>query len=149
MARHVEFGNHPNTSVVGIIDDAADFVLRVVEAVGAESLELRKELRFDAEALIVGQVPMEDVEFHGGHAVEVAADDGGGHEVAGNVDEKAPPGEAGMVVDGDAGNSPPVLGVGDELREGFESVESAEWIGRGDFSFPALDGEMVALVLVD
>ncbi len=75
MARDIEFRHNANTALAGICDDFASLLLRVEEAVGAHSGQLGEDLALDAEALIVGQVPVEDVELYGGHSVERALDD--------------------------------------------------------------------------
>ena len=58
------------------------FVLRVEMPVGAELLKLREALAFDAKALIVGKMPVQHVELHRGHCVQVALDHFDRHPVA-------------------------------------------------------------------
>src|SRR5262249_21060113 len=99
MAGHVEFGNDANTAIAGVGDQIANFVLRVVEAIGTEFVELREFLAFDAEALIFRKVPVEDIHLHGFHAVKIPAEYIEGNEVAAGVDHQAAPRKAWAVVD--------------------------------------------------
>jgi hypothetical protein len=85
VARDIEFGNHANTSILRIRDHFANLFLRVIKAVGTELLQLGKPLALDAEALVVGEMPMEDVQLYRGHAVEIAQDHLDGHPVPRDV----------------------------------------------------------------
>jgi hypothetical protein len=49
-------------------------LLGVIETIGTELLQLRKVPAFDAEALIVGEMPMKDVQLYRGHPVQIALD---------------------------------------------------------------------------
>ena len=95
VAGHVELRHDADAAGAGVGDDVPGLFLGVVEAIGAGGSELGKELALDAEALILGEVPVEDVELHGGHGVEVALDDVDRLEVAADVDHQAAPAEAG------------------------------------------------------
>ncbi len=61
MAGHVEFRNHADAAVARVGDHVADLVLRVVVAVRALLLQLWIALAFNAEALVVREMPVEDV----------------------------------------------------------------------------------------
>ena len=54
-------------------------------------LELGEWLALDAESLVVGEMPVEDVHLHGGHAVEIAFERVHWDEVAADVNQEAAP----------------------------------------------------------
>ena len=88
VAGHVEFGNDADAALVGVGDAGREFFLGVIEAVGAVFVQLGESFAFDAEALIFGEVPVEDVHFYGFHAIDVAAQDFERDEVAANVEHR-------------------------------------------------------------
>ena len=106
-------------------DEVANLVLRVKHPVGAHSREFGKDLALDAEALIVGQVPVQHVHLYRGHAVEVALEHVDWDEVAADVDERAAPREAWLVFDGDGGRGE--FGGSDlhELKKCREAAQDA------------------------
>jgi hypothetical protein len=61
VAGDVEFWDHADAAVVRVGDQVADFILRVEHAVGAHAGELGKYFALDAESLVVGEVPVQDV----------------------------------------------------------------------------------------
>ena len=101
VARHVELGNHANTAVLRVGDHLANLFLRIINAIGTELLKLWKTLALDTETLVVGEMPMEDVQLHRGHAVEIAFDHFDGHPMPGYIQMQAAPRETGMVLDVD------------------------------------------------
>ncbi len=111
--------------------------------------EFGEALAFSAEALVVAQVPVEDVELHQRHAVEVALDDVDGLKVAAYVDHEAAPAETRLVVDDRSGDDRFAVTEGSQLEQGFEAVHDAD--DRRGLERNALGGdvELVGLVLVD
>ena len=101
VSGHVELGNHADTPLTRICDQLADFILSVVEPVRAQFVELRKLFAFHAETLIVGQVPMEHVQFHCCHTIKVAFEYTERDEMAAYIDHQSTPGKAGFVLDRD------------------------------------------------
>src|SRR4051794_962989 len=88
MARHVDLGNDADSAVPSVCHNAPDIVLSVVFSVlGSKLVEFRKNFAFNAEALVIGQMPVEDVELHGFHRVEGSENDRHGHKMARHVDE--------------------------------------------------------------
>ena len=61
MARHVELRNHADSPIVRVLDDFANLLLRVVEAVRTLLLKEGEYFAFDAKTLVIGKVPMKDV----------------------------------------------------------------------------------------
>src|SRR6267378_2775608 len=93
VAGHVEFGDDANAAVAGVGDEVANFVLGVVETVGALRVKLGEFLAFGSEALVFGEMPVEDVHLYRFEAVDIAFEDIEGDKVAGYVDHEAAPGE--------------------------------------------------------
>ena len=104
-------------------------LLRVIEPVGAFLLEQRKDLAFDAEALVFGEVPVEDVQLDRFHAVEVALDHSQRHEVAARVDHQAAPRKARLIVDGDRRRGESLRRDAHQLQKGLQPVQDAQRIG--------------------
>src|SRR5581483_4287016 len=59
----VEFRDDADAPVGGVSDDVALLILPGVELVGPEQVEFRIPAGFDAEALIINQVPVQHVEL--------------------------------------------------------------------------------------
>ncbi len=147
MARQVELGHDPDAAVGGVFDDLLDLDLGEEHPVRAELVELGEDLRFDAEALVLGQVEVQDVHLDRGHAVDVALDDVDGLEMAADVDHQAAPGETGLVDDDDGGEIIAFFVRAQQLEEGLEAPQNAD-VGLGVQDDPGrLDREQVGLVL--
>jgi len=143
VAGHLKLRYDADAAVAGVLDDLSGVLLGIEEAVGADAGEFGIELALDAETLIFREVPVEDVELDGSHAVEGALDDIHWLEVPTAVDHKAAPWKAGRVVNGDDGDDVVVAGRLDELNESFEAVHGSHY-GRslnGDTSW--CDGKSV------
>lgn len=143
---HIELGDDADAARGCVGDDFADLLLCVVLTVGAEFSELGVNAAFNAEALVLGEVPVKDVELDGGHSVESAQNVGDRKEVAAGIEHESAPGEAGCVfnVDGwkDVGGTEGLK----ELKERLHSVEGAD-VGfgmEGDVMF--IDVEGVAFI---
>ena len=93
-------------------------------------MEFGVALALDAEALVVGEVPVEDVQLDRGHGVEIALDHFDRHPVARHIEHQAAPGEARLVFDVDGGRFEAIGAERDQLRKGRESVKGAGH-GRG------------------
>jgi hypothetical protein len=117
VAGNVELGHHANAAIAGVGDELADFVLRVIHAVGAHAGEPGKFLALDAESLVVGKVPVHDIQLHCCHRVEVALEHLDRDEVAADVEHQASPREARLVFDGDSGNGESGGGGLNQLQE--------------------------------
>ena len=80
----------------------------------------------DAEALVVRQVQVQDVQLHGGHGVEIALDHLDGLPAPRHVDHEPPPWESRPVPDRGRRKKPAVLVPLGQLQERLEAVEGAE-----------------------
>ena len=75
-------------------------------------------------------MPVEDVQLHGGHAVEVAPQNIEWDKVAAHVDHQPAPGETRLILNG-RGRYGKAIGAGrDHLQYGLQSVENTERIRR-------------------
>src|SRR5258707_12836520 len=83
VARHIELGYDANPAVARIRDQFADFILRIVQPVRTQGVQLRKFFALGAESLILRKVPVEDVHLHRFEAVEIALEDIERNKVAG------------------------------------------------------------------
>ena len=72
MARSVELRKNADTAVVGVADQFANLILAVVQTIRAHSVQFGKALAFNSEALVVGEVEMQNIHLHGRHAINVA-----------------------------------------------------------------------------
>ena len=125
VARHVELGHHADPALARVSHHGADFGLRIVMAAGTELLQTRIAFALHAKALVVGEVPVEDVQLHRGHRIQVALHHLDRHPMARNVHQQPAPREARPVVNAhrwrlEAGGS----GL-DQLRESFQPVQRA------------------------
>ena len=149
VAGHLELRYDADAAVARVLDDLARILLGVEEVVGAEAGEFGIELALDAEALIFGEVPVEDVELDGGHAVEGALDDVHRLEVAATVDHEAAPGKPGRIVDRDDGEYIVIAGGLGELNERFQAVHRSYYRIGFNIDTGGCDGKRVGLVLGD
>ena len=126
VARDVELGHDPDAALGRVGDDHAHLRLREKVAVRAQLLEFGMGQALDPEALVVGQVQVQDVQLHDRHGVEIALDHLHRLPVPGDVDHEAAPGEARPVGDHDRGQIPARAVPARELQQGLEAVEDAE-----------------------
>src|SRR6266567_797588 len=130
-------------------DEIANLGLGVEHAVRSHSSELGKLLALDAEALVIGEMPVQDVHFDGGHAVEIALEHIDGNEVAADIDEQAAPGKAGLIFDGDSGSSKSGWRDLYELKKCLQSAQDAKRRRRGELSAGIGDGQFVGFVFTE
>ena len=134
------------------IEAAIGFVLRGRGAIGVRTLgltpgadagQLRIGLDLQPPALVVVQVPVEDVQLVGRHGVDQPLDLVHGLEVPGAVQHEAAPGVARGVLDADEGQGG---AVGGQLPDGDRAIEQALAVARGDLDArgPDIDGVLLA-----
>ena len=125
VAGHFNFGNDRDVEFLGVGHDIANLVLRIeiravllvgpilavfqigIIGIGARSShgrQFRIFLHFDAPALVVGQVPVEEIHLVISHDAQHLLDFLDREEVAAHVEHETAIGEARRVVDGNAGN---------------------------------------------
>ena len=126
MAGSVELRDYPNAAIVRVGNEVADFSLRVVQPLGPHLLQLRKSLALHAEALIVREMPVQNIHLHGSHAVEIALQHLNRDQVAADVNEQAAPREARLVFDRDDGDRESGGGRLNQLEKSLHSVKNAE-----------------------
>src|SRR5438874_4573855 len=91
VAGNIKFRDYAYAAIPRISNHVADFFLRVIPPVGAQLLQLGKSLAFDAEALIVREVPVKNIHLHGIHAIQVATDHVQRSEVSRGIDHQPAP----------------------------------------------------------
>src|SRR5690348_1162974 len=114
---------------MGVSDEVADFRLRVIHAFGAHASQFGELLALDAEALVVRQVPVQNVHLHGSHPVEVALENVERDEVAADVNQQAAPGKTGLVFNSDGGSGESGGRYGDQLKKGLQATNGTQHSG--------------------
>lgn len=88
MAWRVEFGDHSNAADASELDDVQD-VLFAVDMIRTERsllIQIGISVRLKGKRLVIGHVPMEDVELVVHHGVQMLLDHRYGHVVSSCVD---------------------------------------------------------------
>src|SRR5579872_3209582 len=98
MSRHVELRHNTDAALARIGDNFARLLLRVEQAVRAQPREFGESTTLDAETLVFRQMPVKNVQFNSGHAIDGAPDNLDWNEVASAVDHKAAPAKARCIV---------------------------------------------------
>mmetsp|Transcript_26933 Transcript_26933/g.51042 ORF Transcript_26933/g.51042 Transcript_26933/m.51042 type:complete len:225 (-) Transcript_26933:404-1078(-) len=125
VARRVHLDHHSDTALTSVLHELGDIVgsVSLLLAVGALLAEERVALGVEGKRLAVDKVPVQDVEFGVGEAVDDDLQRRDGLEVTAGVDKHAAVREAGRVGNLDGGAFDAVgLGVEvevDELRKGL------------------------------
>ena len=149
MAGHLELRNDADAAIAGVAHQFARVVLRVEEAVGALGGQFGKELALDAKALVVDKVPVEDVQLHGSHGVDVALQNVERLEMPDAIDHQAAPAKARSVVDGDGGHDIDGAGRLHQLHQRLHGMNCADSSGRMDVHARGIRLQHVRLVFVD
>src|ERR1700730_5947630 len=126
VAWHVELRHHADTTLLCIRDHAADFGLGVEEPVRTHFMQLREYPALDAEALVLGKMPVKYVQLDRGHAVQVALDYIHRDEVAAGVNHQPPPGKARTVLDGNGRRGEACACGGDQLQKSLQPAHDTQ-----------------------
>ena len=86
VPRHIELWHDANAAFSRVSDQIPDFVLGIEQSVRAHLMQLRKFLALDPEALIFGKMPVQDVQLHCCHSVQVAPENIQRNKVAADID---------------------------------------------------------------
>src|SRR3954464_1473988 len=92
-------------------------------------------------------MPVQNIHFHGGHAVQVALEDIERDEVATDVDQHAAPGGSRLIFDGDCGNGESGRSDLGELGERGQSAQYTERRRSIDLRARGSDGQFVRFIL--
>jgi len=98
VTRHIEFRHHADAAISGVSNQVANLVLRVVEGVGTQFVELWIFPALHAKTLILREVPVKNVHLHGFHAVDVPANDIERNEMACGIDHQTAPRKTRLVL---------------------------------------------------
>ena len=126
MAGHIEFRHHANAAIARVGDQVADFILRVIKGVGAQFVKFRKFPALRTKALVLREVPVENVHLHGFHAVEIPANDVERNKMAGGIDHQTTPWETRLVLDRECGYGKSVGRHIHELQKCLQPVHRSE-----------------------
>src|SRR6516225_3957145 len=85
-------------------------------------------------------MPVENVQLHGGHGIDVAEDDGKRHPVTGGIDHEAAPREARAIFDVDGGSGEALFGRCYQLGKGLDTAEGT--VDGGGVEGGALGGDV-------
>lgn len=121
----------------------------IVIAIGAKLVQLWKHVALDAEALVVGQVPVEDIQFHRFHSVECALYDRYRHPVAGDVQQEASPGKARLVINVKRRGFEAGVGRRNQLQKCLEAMQRAYDTGGLKAGLLGRDIQGVGFVLAE
>ncbi len=146
---HVELGHHADAAIVRVGDEIADFILRIKQALGTHAGEFGEYFALDAESLVVGKMPVQDVHLDGGHAVEVALQSICWDEVTADVDQRATPREAWLIFDGDGRNRESRRVDLDQLEKCLQAAQNAESRWRGELRSGIGDGQFIRFILAE
>ena len=138
VARDVEFRHDADAASRRIGDDPAHLLLGEEVAIRALALELGVGQALDAEALVVGQMQVQDVQLHDRHGVEIALDDLDRLPVARDIDHEPPPGNRGWSLMAAAGRYQPRRILLQELQEGFQPMHDAQGVRGPQFGLSSL-----------
>src|SRR5438046_1319293 len=173
---HLDLRQHTDPTLRGVPHDLPHVVLRVETAVRfarkfasrrvlrswrghrilaerADGGELRVLLDLDAPALVLGEMPVEDVELVQREEIDVLEDEFLRHEMAAHVEMAPAPGEARPILDlkrryrpGRSGDRGAPVNVGrEELAQCLRAVAYPGRFGSADRDLVSGDGEAVAL----
>src|SRR6516164_817116 len=125
MSGRIEFRDNANAAVVRVCDQVADFGLRVELPFGTHSGQLGEHFALGAEPLVVRKMPVEDVHFYGGHAIEIAIEHIDGNEMTAGVDHQATPLKTRLIFDGDCRGGESARANTDKLQKRLQAVKRA------------------------
>src|SRR6266446_5568011 len=149
VARHVEFRHYTNAAVARIRNQVANLVLRVVQPVRTQSVQLGKFLALDAEALIFRKMPMENVHLRRFQAVQIALEYIERNKVAAYVDHQPTPGKARLVLNRDRRSVETVRRDVHQLQQSLQRVHSAKRRWRFDVRAICGNRERVGLIFAE
>ena len=167
VAGYIDLRHHLDVAGSGVGNDVGDLFLGVVAAVRARlsagridagiaagdaaAADLGQARVFpdlDAPALVVGQVPVEDVELVQGHRVEHALDLVHAVEVPGRIEHVAAPAKARRVLDPQRGHRGVAAGLAggglDQLPQRDRTVVQAGRVAGDQVDVLFVDGQAVA-----
>src|SRR6516162_4575442 len=133
VPRHIKLRHDTHTTVARIRDQVPDFLLGVVKAVRTVFLEFGKPAAFEAETLVIRQMPVKYVHFYGFEAVDVSLDHFNWNKMPAGVNHQSPPGKARLVLNADGRDGKSIRRDGNELKEGLQAMKCSERICRMQF----------------
>src|SRR5687768_11850675 len=89
-----------------------------------------KFLALDAESLVLGQMPVKNIEFDGRHCIEIACENLGRLIVAGDIDQQTAPGETRLIVNPDSWQVESLTIAPEQLQKSLQTAHGPHNGGR-------------------
>ncbi len=148
VARHVDLRHHADTALGGVAHHLTHLFRRVEQPVAGKLRQLRIALRAETPALVVGQVPVQDVELRRGHAVDLTFDIRQRDKVTRRVEQQPTPREARRIFNGDPRQRGVFRAVLHQLEQRFHGAQRAEAGVSGDIDAVGVYREPIAFIAV-
>src|ERR1700691_978714 len=94
-------------------------------------------------------MPVEDIQLNRFHRIQVALDDRDGLKMPSDIDHQSAPRKPRLVVNGHDRNAEALRRGPDQLKEGLQSVQNAERIGRTKYNMVDRYLQMIGFVLAE
>src|SRR6476646_9424570 len=98
VSRDIKFGYDANATLTSVLDNFFRLLLRIKLTIRAHLMQLRKLLTFNPKPLVLRQMPMEDVELHSRHCIEISLQDLWRFVMSTNVNQQTTPAKARLVL---------------------------------------------------
>lgn len=147
MAGHIELRHNADATIPGVRDDVADLGLGVVFAIGPPPLQQRIPFAFDAKSLVVGQVPVEDIQLYRGHAIKGSFHATHRNKVARNIQRQPAPPEPRLVLNIHGGRCEAVRTNAHQLQKRLKAANRSEGFRRNQFHRIGLDRQAIRLII--
>src|SRR5215467_13259764 len=96
VPRNIKLRDNANPSLPSIFNNFFGLFLRIKQTVRTHLMQLRKFFTFDPETLILSQMPVEDVQLHGCHRIQVSFQDFWWFIMSTNVNQQSAPTKPGL-----------------------------------------------------
>src|SRR5205814_10577128 len=98
MTGNIKLGHDANAAVASISDDLTHLILCVEETIRTERMKFGKLLAFDAETLVLSQMPVKDVQLDCRHRIEVPFEHFHRLVMTADIDQQAAPGKPRLIL---------------------------------------------------
>ena len=126
VAGHIDFRHHANAAVRRVAHHLFHLRLSIKQPVAGLLLQFRIPRGSEAPALIVGQMPVENVQFSRRHAVNLAFNSLQRYEVASGIQQQPAPREARRIINRDVRNCRVFCAVLHQLEQRFHPAHRAK-----------------------
>src|SRR5215831_9249243 len=148
MAGHIELRHHPNPTLRRISNDLAGLILGVEEPVRSQLMQLGKFLALDSKSLVLGQVPVKDIQLDRRHGVKIPLEHFHGLVVTRHINQETTPLKAWLILNLYGRQIEAVSITVDELQKSFEAPQCADDSRRSELGLPIGNTQLVTLVFI-